>query len=152
MGTGHDVTYLVRAPAARRGRDVRVADELRVRWGRKTKEVSVRDSPIGRIRQVTDAGVDHRTLVVLGRTRDGREGTRAWGPATAAGLKRIVRHLRPAEAARLADLDAGIAAMEAQLREARETRQALLQEAFTKGHVVTLAEAKALVDTRKETR
>lgn len=153
------MTFLVRDGGRPRGRDVRDAAELVVRYGRKRRVKRIREvAGLGSIREVEDVGIDRGVLDVTGinLTANPRyhEGGRQraghnQATATAAGLKRVVRKLRAQEAERLAELDAEIARLNDDLRDARLRRQELLQEAFTKGHVLTLAEAKEIADEKE---
>ena len=60
-------------------------------------------------------------------------------PLTAEGVRAVVRRLRPQEAERLDALDA-------EEQRLRERRKELMAEAWAKGHVVTVAEVRALAD------
>ena len=61
-------------------------------------------------------------------------------PASAEGLKPVLRRIRQAEAAVLDDLDAQIAGIEAELEGLRERRKAALHVAWQRGNVVRLKE------------
>lgn len=86
-----------------------------------------------------------------GRTARGVESSRsrdrAEADATAAGIKRVCRRLRPQEATRIAAIDDEIATIETDLREAKDRRVKVVREAFAKGHVVRLAEMRAWAST-----
>lgn len=64
-------------------------------------------------------------------------------PATAAGVKKHLRRIRPQELERIQALDE-------EIRMLSRKRAALIREAFTRGHVVTLAEVKAKADANAE--
>lgn len=59
---------------------------------------------------------------------------------TAAGIKSVVRRIRPQEAEQLAVIDAEIAQWQNVIATLRTTRKALVAEAWTKAHVVRLSE------------
>lgn len=66
-------------------------------------------------------------------------------PATADGVRKFIRRIRPQELARLAEIDAQIAELERQ-------RNSLVKEAWAKGHVVTLTEVKEKADALQSKR
>lgn len=69
------------------------------------------------------------------RSRD-----RAVAPATAAGVKKVIRVLRDQEAEKLDAIDERIEDLERQVDEARRERVEIVREAWAKGNVVRLAE------------
>lgn len=73
-------------------------------------------------------------------------------PATAAGVKAVVRRLRDQEAERLDALNARIEDLKAQVVAAQRERVALVREAFNRGNVFTLKDALAIADRRLEER
>lgn len=109
-----------------------------LRWffGRKTiytgRKVSI--PGFGTAREFATRGVDKTVLQ-----------SRSW-PNTnftvrsVADIKKWFRRLRPQEADELARADARIADLHEQLSRARAVRQAVLREAWTRGHVVTWKE------------
>ncbi len=60
-------------------------------------------------------------------------------PKTAAGIKTVMRRLRPQEAARIAAVDVEIARLVEELASKRAERRTIVQEAWVKAHVVPLA-------------
>jgi hypothetical protein len=83
-------------------------------------------------------------VVVEGTTARGfgaaRSRDRAQARATAAGVKKVCRRLRPREADRIDSLDAEIAALESEIAAARDRREEAVREAWAKANVVRLAE------------
>lgn len=73
------------------------------------------------------------------RSRD-----RARAQATAAGIKKVCRRLRPREAERIDSIDAEIAGLERRVAEARDRRQEEVREAWSRANVVRLAEFEEL--------
>ncbi|HVX32809.1 MAG TPA: hypothetical protein VHA80_06665 [Solirubrobacterales bacterium] len=113
-------------------------------------------------RQSTIGGIPIRRMASTGR-RDRavfevivREGTTARGfesarsrdqaraQASAAGIKKVCRRLRPQEAARIVAIDTEIAELEGRIEEARDRRQEAVREAWARGNVVLLAEFEEL--------
>ena len=109
-------------------------------------------------RQSTIGGIPIRRMESTGR-RDAkvfevivRKGTTARGiesarsrdqaraRATAAGIKKVCRRLRPQEAERIDSIDAEIAVLESRIAEARDRREKAVREAWAKANVVRLAE------------
>lgn len=110
----------------------------RVTYRRKTRDTGKTIG--GLFTKVEDAGWDRSWLVVhagyVARTV----------PASAEGVKSIIRRLRDQEAAKLEAIDQRIAELEEALSKARAGREEALREAWRKGNVVTLAEVKAVAD------
>jgi len=79
-----------------------------------------------------------------GTTARGAETTRsrdrAEAAATAAGVTKVCRRLRPQEAEKLATADEEIRKLETELKEAKDRRAEVVKEAFAKGHIVRLRE------------
>lgn len=100
------------------------------RPNRKRFEISVRKGTTARGVETT-------------RSRD-----RADAAATAAGVKKVCRRLRPQEAVKLAVADEEILKLESDLQRARDRRAAVVREAFARGHVVRLAEMQELASRR----
>jgi hypothetical protein len=113
-------------------------------------------------RQSTIAGIPVRRMESMGR-RDRsvfevlvRKGTTARGhasassrdharaQATAAGIKKVCRRLRPREAERIVSIDAEIAELERQIAEVRDRREEAVREAWVRANVVRLAEFEEL--------
>jgi hypothetical protein len=69
---------------------------------------------------------------------------RARAQATAAGIKKVCRRLRPRDAERIDSIDAEIAAFEQRVSEARDRRQEVVREAWGRANVVRLAEFEEL--------
>jgi hypothetical protein len=109
-------------------------------------------------RQSTIRGIPIRRMESTGR-RDPkvfevsvREGTTARGfwsarsrdqaraQASAAGIKKVCRRLRPQEAERIDSIDAEIAALESEIARARDRREEAVREAWAKANVVRLRE------------
>lgn len=67
---------------------------------------------------------------------------------TAVGVKAQLRRLRPQEAELLAKQDEYIDHLRSELRSAEQMRKALLRDAFTKGHVVTVAELRQVAEAK----
>lgn len=61
-------------------------------------------------------------------------------PATAAGVKSVVRRLRPQEAELIAEVDDDIKDLQQQIGVLRKKRDALVAVAWTRGHTVHLKE------------
>lgn len=68
--------------------------------------------------------------------------------ATAAGVKAVLRRLRPQEAARLQEIDAEVEQLKARIKELGQQRQTTLREAFERGHVVTVAELRQAAESK----
>lgn len=68
--------------------------------------------------------------------------------ATAAGVKAVLRRLRPQEVAKLAEIDAEVERLKARIKELGQQRQATLREAFERGHVVTVAELRQAAESK----
>ncbi len=66
-------------------------------------------------------------------------------PRTAAGVKAVLRRLRPEEAAQLDEIDAQITEAQERLAALRKEREAKVKEAWTRAHVVRLAEVEAML-------
>lgn len=82
------------------------------------------------------------------RYADGRGCGTHWNahvPRSAAGVKAVVRRIRPEEAAAIAACDARIARLEEDLRKSREIRAEAVQVAWGKAHVVRLAEIESQI-------
>lgn len=71
-------------------------------------------------------------------------------PASAEGIKSVLRRIRPQETAVLDDLDAGIKQLEAQLEILRERRKQALHTAWQHGNVVRLKELDDLPAKRQD--
>lgn len=109
-----------------------------------------RQSTIGGIpiRRMESTGRRDRTvfevIVCEGTTARGFETARsrdqARAQASAAGIKRVCRRLRPREAGRIEAIDAEIAGLEGRIAEARDRRQEAVREAWGRADVVRLAE------------
>jgi cell division protein FtsB len=68
--------------------------------------------------------------------------------ATAAGVKAVLRRLRPQEASRLNEIDAEVELLKARIKELGQERQLVLREAFERGHVVTVAELRQAAEDK----
>lgn len=104
-------------------------------------------------RTVKHGPFDYVTVEGTGRFKKNR--FRVWGDgvfhsidATAAALKGVIRLVREREAEEIAAIDAEIAAIQAAHVEAVARRKAAMARAFQNGHVLTLAEAKAVADEK----
>jgi hypothetical protein len=128
------------------------------------EEISVQHPVVFRQagRQLTIGGIPIRRMESTGR-RDPkvfdvivRKGTTARGvesarsrdqaraEATAAGIKKVCRRLRPQEAERIDSIDAETAELEQRIAEARDRRQEAVHEAWRRANVVRLAEFEEL--------
>lgn len=87
---------------------------------------------------IVRSGTTARGLATV-RSRD-----RAGAQASAAGIKKVCRRLRPREAERIEAIDAEIAELERRVAEARDRRQEAVREAWARAHVVRLAELEEL--------
>lgn len=119
------------------------AADVTVTLAPKYRTKSVRQSPIGPIRQIEQAGWDGKQLRVTPRgtlSATGRERSPGASvvPRSAAGVKAVLRRLRPSEAVVLDALDAEVRAAEAHLVELRRQREAEVRAAWAKAHVVPL--------------
>lgn len=100
----------------------------------------------GMFREIEHAGWDRSGLTIRAVQMQRANGTEASGMEqrtvdnTAAGVKTVLRRLRPQEAELLAEADAEIAVAVEQLRAARCRRMELVSLAWTKAHVVRLNE------------
>lgn len=111
---------------------------------------SGRQSTIGGIpinRQESTGRRDRKRLDIVvrkGTTARGIESSRsrdrAQAAATAAGVKQVIRQLRPQEAAMIDEADKEIAELEEQLAFARDNRAEIVRNAWGKAHVVRLAD------------
>lgn len=79
-------------------------------------------------------------------------GSRREIDATAAAVKSAVRRLREREAVEIAAIDAEIEELRSRHIEATARRKAALARGFANGHVITLAEAKAIADANLAAR
>lgn len=83
-----------------------------------------------------------------GTTARGVESARsrdqARAQATAAGIKKVCRRLRPQEAEGIDSIDTEIAELERRIAEAWDRRQEAVREAWSRANVVRLAEFEAL--------
>jgi hypothetical protein len=61
-----------------------------------------------------------------------------------AGVKAVIRRLRPAEARQLDEIDAQIEDLVARTRDLRDQRATFVGQAWTKGHVVRLGEVEPM--------
>ena len=69
-------------------------------------------------------------------------------PYTAAGIKTVLRRVRPQEAAAIAEAECTIERLTAELEAARAALKSAQAEAFARGNVVRLAEVEAVVTNR----
>jgi len=72
-------------------------------------------------------------------------GAVAYTSSNAAGVKSVLRRLRPQEAEELDALDREIAELQQQLGQVRNRRMEVIQRAWASGHVVRLQEVQALI-------
>lgn len=141
----------------RLGRTLIQTSALRVTRIEKHRVKSVRQSPIGPIREVEGTGrFESDVLRVAVHSRDEQRPILADGRPTggnrmeqversAAGVKRTVRRLRPQEAEQIDLIDARIAEHEAAITELRARRTDLVRDAWSKANVVRLAEIEELI-------
>ena len=144
-----DTMYLIRANHLSTGPTICTAEEdgLRVTPVERRRTKRLIGAAGGfQFREVEFAGWDRTRLALSAtpiRTAVGREHTRpehAYCDKTAAGLKKVLRRVRPQEADLLAAADAEIAAAEDALRLARLRRIELVSLAWQKARVVRLNE------------
>lgn len=69
-------------------------------------------------------------------------------PYTAAGIKTVLRRVRPQEAGAIAEAECTIERLTAELEAARASLKSAQAEAFARGNVVRLAEVEAVVTNR----
>ena len=113
-----------------------------------------RQSTVGGIpiRRMESTGRRDRSVfdvvVVRGTTARGietaRPRDRASAQASAAGIKKVCRRLRPQEAGRIEAIDAEIAELEGRIAAARDRLQEAVREAWGRANVVRLAEFEEL--------
>lgn len=125
-------------------RKIHQAAEVVVNYRRKTKATG----KLGMFTVVKGDGWDHSVVAVrvnegkvlraTGRNESGVSSAHV--PPTAAGLKAVMRKLRPQEAAKIAEVDAEIAELRRQEIAAMKRREELVAEAWSKGNVVRLNE------------
>lgn len=133
-----------------------VAEEIAVMFPVIFKKAG-RQSTIGGIpinRMESTGRRDRKRLDILvrkGTTARGIESSRSrdrtQAAATAAGVKQVIRQLRPQEAEMIDAADAEIAELEEQLRFARDNRAEIVRNAWGKAHVVRLAEMRERAET-----
>lgn len=87
-----------------------------------------------------------RDETVDGFGRRAYDGLREHVGRSAAGVKAVVRRIRPQEAAELARIDEDIAEVQERLETLRRQRREALASAWQRAHVVRLADVEALVD------
>lgn len=137
------------------GRKIRAvpADKVRVTYGRKHRTKKVRDTPIGRIREVEEIGVDRASFWL---SEAAKEYGRRLLPHNM-GFKRrdtkLYARVLPEgpEVHELARHDRYVASLEARLKKAREQRQEFLDGTFERAESVngmTLDELAAAADAR----
>ena len=80
----------------------------------------------------------------------GKRDTRRRFPATAEGVKSVVRRLRDREAAELDELDAEMETLRVALGALRNRRLALIKKAWANGNVVRLAEVEEAARIRAQ--
>lgn len=131
--------YLIRFAFGSGSRHLQQAETLRVTH---PKVMEFKDK--GGYREAIDTG---RVLTKELEIRGGAHHDVTRLARTAAAVKSVVRRLRPEEAAVLDEIDTEIAAVTARLKELRSQRAAAVQAAWTKAHVVRLAEVEALIPT-----
>jgi hypothetical protein len=147
--------FLVKAGLKPRGRNsVVVADDLHVEFPIKYREKGRRDSPLGEIREMESTGQRDRGLFRF-RVREGTFGTggktsrsrcQADSPTTAAGVKKVVRALRPQEEEKLAAIDARRRELYEQIDAVETERDEFVRQAFSKGNVVRITELEAMAE------
>jgi hypothetical protein len=150
------VTFLLKASHPKRGRNsVLTTDDLQVRFRHKVKPTGKQIG--GLFTEVTDAGVDRKHLELYpreGRTGDGRRAHSPWArneaDATGAGVKQVLRRLRPQEAEQLAAIDARLEEAKRALDEIRDERDEAVRGAFSKGHVVTVSELTQMAERHEQ--
>jgi hypothetical protein len=141
--------FLIKAGRRPRGRNsVIVATELNVQHPIKYRRAEERDTPIGRIRRLESTGkrdsrrfhfsVAKGTFGTGNSTSEHRCQTES--SATAAGVKKVVRVLRPQEEEKLDALDRRRRELLDRLDEVESDRDELVREAFSKGHVVRISD------------
>lgn len=147
--TAGETVYLIRATGTA---DPRVtwtvpADELRVRHGRKHRPVETRQSPIGPITRVEDAGEDRRLLEVS-TAWESDEGPRPRYRVAGGGRRRMsatlrkselkthVRALAPEDVEGLEQIDAAIADLNAESRRLHAAREELVKVAWRRARKV----------------
>lgn len=123
---------------SRRGMIPVRAAEATATFDRKSKPVSRRQSPIGEIVRTEDTGPNRSRARIVGWRGPGREprDVRVQGESVALtreDVKETIRRIRPQEAERLDEINRQIA-------ELKEAREALLREAWSKAHAVTVKE------------
>lgn len=149
------MTYLIRSAERRRGRgSVLSAEEVEVRFARHHRPR--RD--LGFAVEIEEAGIDRSRLELSApKALAGDGGPPLRAPrsevgASAAALKGELRRLRPQEAEGIEALDGEIAELVAELAALRASRDEALRRAFSKGHVVTLAEVLAQAEAFEQRR
>ncbi len=138
------MTYLMKASHPKRGRgSVISTEDLQVSFARRYRPK--RD--LGFATEVEPAGIDRKRLDLHAREAlrgDGSKAYDSWArnccEASAAALKRLLRRLRPQDTEEIRELDERLAAKWGELEELQSCRDEAVRRAFSKGHVVTLAE------------
>lgn len=132
-------------------------DRVRVTWARKHRTKRVRDTPIGPIREVEDAGPD-KTRISFAST-DGRFGTPAGVTRSLGGLdvalpdmKDRARLLHPEDERRVHALDADIEALRQQIREHRAVRSEYLKRCWRRARPVNRLDLHDLAEAAEADR
>lgn len=128
------MTYLLRAQHDRKL--VVLADTLIVRFHEITKRTPLAG---GSFREGTGK-FDKNQLELHTRFGGGGRNFINLIQATPDAVKRVLRRLRPQEAAVIQAIDADIEAAKQRVRDLEERRKQLIREAFTRGNVVPLKE------------
>lgn len=110
---------------------------------------------LGSYNEIEHKGWDRKRLTIIalkptwaaGYARDTAE--RAVCDNTAAGLKSVLRKLRPQEAERLTTIDAEIEALKQAIGAKRRERKLVVREAWSKAHVVRLNEIEVVTPGKK---
>lgn len=145
--------FVVKLPMrTKRGAYLVTVPDLRLRWRerRRVKRVLAHG-----MREVEGTGNADKSRLSFGRY--GSDAVRSTGlngrdpqyhaiPANAAGVKSTIRQMRPQELERVAAVDEKIDALKKQIADLREERDAIVREAWSKGHAVRLADCKAIAD------
>lgn len=139
------MTYLVKV---KRGMAPVQATEVRVRWKENRRQISTTVARGMGFVHTEHAGWD-RTRVMIrpwGEVTSGKglSAKDRWlaGPVewTAAGIKTVLRRMRPEEAATLAEIDGRIEHYQERIWQLRAEREQVVTEAWGKAHVVRLNE------------
>lgn len=136
------MTFILREPPyGGRGVIHYTSDEIKVRRIEKTRVV--RQLAFGQEVEGTGQYFTDKVRVMAAGVPNGlghKGRIEKYVQLTAAGVKEVVRRLRPQEAEAIAQQDQVIRGLESQLLAAREVRKALVRDAWTKAHTVTLKE------------